>query len=376
MPLRGSLLILALLAVPSLTGCDNAQESVPPPPASELSLKAISGNPGVSRELLGQQVDRLFDAETVGDTRALLIERGGEIVAERYGKGYGRTSPFNGWSMSHCVTGILIGMLVSDGRLRMDETAPVPGWQRSGDPRGEITIRQLLQMRSGLRHAEESGEAYPSDRFRMLYLSGRDDMSAYAEAQPLEAEPGRMFEFSSATPVILADIAARSLTASREPEDRRIAASNYLRSRLFDPAGMDSMVLEFDRAGTMVSAGTIHGTARDWARLGEFLRNSGSVKGAQLISRRWIEFMRRPSPRNDGYGAMLWLNNPQPDGTERLFGRKAPASLFACLGEEGQYVIASPEQKLTVVRLGNTPKDRQAELQHSLGDLLALFPVR
>ena len=41
--------------------------------------------------------------------------------------------------------GMVIGLLVSDGRLRLNETAPVPTWQRSGDPRGEITLKQLLQ---------------------------------------------------------------------------------------------------------------------------------------------------------------------------------------------------------------------------------------
>ena len=118
---------------------------------------------------------------------------------------------------------MLIGLLVSDGRLRLDESAPVPAWQRPGDPRGEITLRQLLQMRSGLRHSEAGDPVYDSDEVRMLFLDGRDDMAAYAEAQPLEAEPGRKFEYSSATSVILADLAAHALTASRDPAIRRQA---------------------------------------------------------------------------------------------------------------------------------------------------------
>jgi CubicO group peptidase (beta-lactamase class C family) len=66
--------------------------------------------------------------------------------------------------MAKSVTGVLIGLLVADGRLRLDEGVPVPAWQRSGDPRGEITLRQLLQMRSGLRHVEADRSGLPIRR--------------------------------------------------------------------------------------------------------------------------------------------------------------------------------------------------------------------
>ena len=68
-----------------------------------------------------------------------------------------------------------IGLLVADGRLRLDESVPVPEWQRSGDPRGEITLRQLLQMRSGLRHTEAGDPIYESDEVRWVALSDIED---------------------------------------------------------------------------------------------------------------------------------------------------------------------------------------------------------
>jgi CubicO group peptidase (beta-lactamase class C family) len=120
----------------------------------------------------------------------------------------------------------------------------------------------------------------------------------------------------------------------------------------------------------------LHGTARDWAKLGEILRNRGSVAGAQVLPRAWIEFMTAPSARNRGYGAQVWLNRPQPDGREVLFPSRAPASLFACIGHLGQYVIVSPEQRLTVVRLGKTNDEERAGLLRRLGNLVALFPVQ
>ena len=136
---------------------------------------------------------------------------------------------------------------------------------------------------------------------------------------------------------------------------------------------MNSMVPEFDSAGTLIGSSLIHGTARDWAKFGEFLRHGGSVKGAQVIPRRWIEFMTSPSPRNAGYGAQLWLNHADAEGESELFPGEAPESLFACIGHLGQYVIVSPPQKLTVVRLGHTDEEERAALHDRMAEIIALF---
>lgn len=374
MPTRRLPLILPLLALPALMSCGQANDPSQPPPLAPEALAVVDKQPGVPRERLARAVDALFADPAVGETRALLVFHQGRLVAERYADGFARDTRFAGWSMASSITGVLIGLLVSDGRLRLNETAPVPRWQRSGDPRGEITLRQLLQMRSGLRHSETAQPLHQADTTRMLFLEGRDNMAAYAEAQPLEAEPGRTFEYSSASTIVLSDVATRSLTDSRDAGIRRTALGEYLRTRLFDPIGMRSMVAEFDATGTLIGSSMIHGTARDWGKFGEFLRHGGSVRGAQLIPRGWIEFMTTPSPRNPAYGAQLWLNRPQKDGGDALFPGKAPASLFACIGHLGQYVLVSPDQKLTIVRLGHTTDEQRVALRGKLADLVAQFP--
>ena len=379
MSTRHLLLTALLLAVPALSGCGSDKTAQPQKPLSAAALTAVVANPDVPRAALAHRIDALFADEKAGETRALLVLHGGRIVAERYGPGYGRDTRFTGWSMAKSVTGVLIGLLVSDGRLRLDEGVPVPAWQRPGDPRGEVTLRQLLQMRSGLRHSEAIDPAYESDEVRMLFLDGRDDMAAYAEAQPLEAEPGRKFKYSSATSVILADIAARALTASSDPALRRQAVADYLRTRVLEPLGMRSAVPEFDAAGTFVGSSMLNATARDWGKFGEFLRNTGSVRGAQIVPRGWILFMTTPSPRNPGYGAQLWTNRPQTDGHEMLFPGQAPANVVACIGHLGQFVIVSPSQKLTIVRLGQTDDQAtgdpgRAALRARLASIAALFP--
>jgi len=368
--------LFALPALACLAACGGERAADAPAPPSRESLAAIAGKPGAPRDELARAIDGLFEKQAVGRTSALLVLRRGDTVAERYAAGFGEKTRQLGWSLSECVTGIMAGLLVSDGRLRLDAAAPVPAWRRPGDPRGEITLRQLLQMRSGLRHTQASGPPHEMDSARMLLLDGRDDMAAYAEAQPLEAEPGAKFEYSSASAIILADLAARALTESTNPQARRELVSDYLRSRLFEPAGMESMTAEYDAAGTMIGSSMIHGTARDWAKLGEFLRNDGSVRGAQLVPRRWIEFMRSPSPVNPGYGAQLWLNRPQKAGEQALFPSLGPRSLFACIGDRGQYVIVSPSQKLTVVRMGQSEDETRPALRERLGELVALFPAK
>ncbi|WP_298192174.1 serine hydrolase [Novosphingobium sp.] len=366
-------LIVPLALVPALFGCSPAAPP-PTPPVSAEALKAVSANPGVPREELARRVDALFSEKDASETRAVIVMQGGRVIAERYAPGYHENTRFVSWSMAKSITGVMIGMLISDGRLRLDESAPIPAWQRPGDPRGEITLRQLLQMRSGLRHAEAISPPWKSDEVRMLFLDGRDAMARYAEDQPLQYEPGRKWVYSSATSVILADLAARVLSPAPDPESRRRAVSDYLRTRLFDPVGMRSMLPEFDASGTLIGGSLIHGTARDWGRFGEFLRNRGAVAGAQLVPRQWIDFMVTPSPREAQYGAQIWLNRTPTTGRPALFPERGPRDLFACLGHLGQYVLVSPSRQLVVVRLGKTQEDQLDPVTARLGELVALFP--
>lgn len=373
MPPRRMPLILPLLMLPALIGCGDAARDAAPPPLSDQALAAVVQKPGVSRKALARAVDALFVRDDTAETRAVMVMQGGRVIAERYAPGYHENTRFVSWSMAKTVTAVMIGQLVADGRLRLDESAPIPAWQRPGDPRGEITLRQLLQMRSGLRHTEAGDPPYASDEVRMLFLDGRDNMAAYAEAQPLEAEPGAKWEYSSATTVILADLAARALTIEISPEARRRAVADYLRTRLFEPLGMKSMVPEFDSAGTLIGGSLIHGTARDWARFGEFLRNRGAVQGAQLVPAGWIDFMTSPSPRNQGYGAQIWLNRPQADDGHIEFPG-APASAFSMNGHLGQYVVVSRAQGVTVVRLGRTDDGQHVPVRAAIGKIFKLFP--
>jgi CubicO group peptidase (beta-lactamase class C family) len=374
---RGRLLTLALPAAPALLLLAACSASAPgQAPLPEAALAAVTAEAGAPKDQLARELDEIFTAPGVGETRAVVLIANGKLAAERYAPGYDKDTRFVSWSMAKTVTGVLIGMLVSDGLLALDEPAPVPLWQRPGDPRSSITLRHLLQMRSGLRHTEGGDPPYESSEVRMLFLDGRDDMARWAEEQPLEAEPGTRFEYSSSTSVILADIAARALTSSDSPEARRKAVADYLKVRLFGPLGMTSIVPEFDARGTLIGGSLMHATARDWARFGEFLRRKGRAPGGeQLVPQRWIEAMLTPSPVRANYGFHVWLNRAAPAGEEQpLFPDRAPKSLFAMIGHMGQYVLVSPTQRVTLVRLGHSDAGERKALLQQAADVLALYP--
>jgi CubicO group peptidase (beta-lactamase class C family) len=372
--LAPALLMPALLMV---AACGDAP--LPETPLSQEALAAVTKNAGAPKDQLAQQIDDLFTAPGLGETRAVVVMANGQLAAERYGPGYDKDTRFVSWSMAKTVTGVLIGMLVSDGLLALDEPAPVPLWRRPGDPRGEITLRHLLQMRSGLRHTEAGDPPYESSEVRMLFLDGRDNMAKWAEEQPLEAEPGKQFEYSSNTSVILADIAARALTASDKPEARRKAVADYLQVRLFGPLGMTSMVPEFDASGTLVGGSLMHATARDWAKLGEMLRLKGRAPGGeQLVPQRWVEAMVTPSPASPHYGFQTWLNRPisgTPTSDHPLLPERAPKSLFSLIGHMGQYVLVSPSQRVTLVRLGHSDSVERPPMLQQAADVLELYPA-
>jgi CubicO group peptidase (beta-lactamase class C family) len=371
-------LLAALLPALLLGSCADAPQPTEPsaPPLAPEALQAVAENPGADRETLARAVDSLFTREGIGETRAVIVMHAGEIAAERYGEGYGPDTKFLGWSMSKTVTGVLLGMLVADGRLRLDDSPPIPRWQRTGDPRGEITLRQLLQMRSGLRHEEKAEPVYTSPEVRMMFLDGRDDMAGWAEAQPLDSEPGRALNYSTPTAVILADIAARVLAPEGGAEARQGTMDEFLQARLAGPLGMDSLTVEYDAAGTMMGGSKVWATAPDWARFGEFLRHKGSVRGAQIVPRGWVEFMLRPNPRAPDYGAMVWLNRDSGGERQMLFPDRGPEGLFAAIGHLGQYVLVSPGQRLTVVRLGKTDRRDRRALVEALAEIVALYPER
>jgi len=161
----------------------------------EAALRALADNAFVADE-----------TNPLNETHALVASLNGEVVFERYAESFDQSSTFLSWSMAKSVTSALCGVLLGQGLLDLDAPAAVPEWQRPDDPRGEITLRQLLQMRSGLAWNEDYVDDQVSDVIEMLFGSGKGDTASYAVAQPLGNAPGEEFYYSSGTTNIITRI--------------------------------------------------------------------------------------------------------------------------------------------------------------------------
>ncbi len=337
-------------------------------------LYAVADDAIVSESSLRAAIDPLFEEDAMGQTRALLVLRDGAVVAERYAPGFGPDTKLLSWSMAKSVTGVLVGLMVADGRLALDAPVPVPAWSQPGDPRGTITLRQLLTMSSGIDHVENGEPVTAGDTVRMLFQDGARDMAAYAEAKPLARAPGESFAYSTGSTMILSDLMTRMLTNSEAPDVRRRAMQTFIDGRLKAPGNLPSLTPEYDAHGTMIGGSILHMTARDYGRFGELLRRRGRTPaGHQILPEKWIDLMTTPSRRNPAYGLHIWLNRPSE--VSALMPGQAPESLFGCVGHNGQYILISPSQRLTVVRIGMSPrKEQRRAVRAGLARLMGLFP--
>jgi len=352
------------------------QASAVEPSASEKSdLPWPQGNlvlgevpKAADTEKLAAALDKAF-AEVPGQgprrTRAVVVVYQGEIIAEHYAPGIAKNTPLLGWSMTKSVVNALVGILVGQGKLDPYAPAPVPEWQDPDDPRGGITVDQLLRMESGLRFVEEYEENIDSDCNTMLFDS--HDAAGFAAAMPLEADPGSRWSYSSGSANILARIVRQA--SGTNPAEQL----NFPRRALFEKIGMGSAIMEPDPSGTFVGSSFMYATARDWARFGLLYLNDGLWMGERILPEGWVAYTTTPTPHappGQAYGALFWLNTGKYPWLPRL-----PADLFSANGHEGQYVMIIPSRELVVVRLGLTRGPSSREVLRFVRDILDALPA-
>jgi len=289
----------------------------------------------------GRLSSLLADADLGGPgMRAIVAVKDGRIVAEAYGDGFDKDTPLVGWSMTKTVTATIIGRLMLEGRLAFDDSDLLPQWH--GDGRAQVRLGDLLAMESGLAFNEDYGAI--SDVTRMLYLT--PDMAAMAESAPQAAPPGTTFHYSTGTALVLSRLWMDRFADPKE-------ATAYPRAALFNPLGMSSATFEVDEHGTFVGGSYLYATARDWARLGQFLLQDGVWNGRRLLPEGFVTAMRTPTKASDGAYTRVqaWIRGP--NGTVGEAG--VPADAFWLEGHDGQTITIVPSANLVLVRLGLTP---------------------
>lgn len=314
-----------------------AQPRVPAPAPFEESWPAPS-EPAALRAA----VDEAFaePGPRARRTRAVLIWKDGRLLAERYASGITADTPLPGWSMTKSVFAALVGAAVARGLLRLDQKNLFTEWE--GDARREISLEDLLRMRSGLRFAEVYANPL-SDVVQMLYA--RRDLSGYALACPPAQAPGTHWRYSSGTSNLVSLLLRRTLGDEEY--------WSFPRRALFDPLGMPRAVLEPDSTGTFVASSYLFATAREWLRFGALFAQDGVWEGRRLLPEGWAAFCASPTPQSDGvYGAHWWRRLHRGLGGGTPAEASLPADAFHALGHEGQCLTVVPSERLVVLRLG------------------------
>jgi CubicO group peptidase (beta-lactamase class C family) len=288
----------------------------------------------------------LNDAALAGPgARAIVVVDHGRIVGEHYAAGFKPDTPLLGWSMTKTVMAGVIGMLIKDGKLSLDQA----GLWTGNDGREKIRLKDLLAMSSGLQWNEAYGAV--SDVTSMLYL--QPDMAGFARSPPLAHPPGEVWLYSSGTAVIL----ARSAQEARAEEPQDLAS--FINVRLFGPIGITTATIEPDERGTLVGSSYMYATARDWARYGLFLLQDGMWQGEELLPPGYVTMMATPVEASHGQYGMgqtwLWGSEAVTPGVNPDAAFGIPPDAFWMSGHDGQSVCIIKSRQLVVVRLGLTP---------------------
>jgi CubicO group peptidase (beta-lactamase class C family) len=288
-------------------------------------------------------------SEVVGPVKprggpAGLILKGGRIVAE-----WGDTARLDmTFSIAKSYLAVLAGLAVADGLIGSVDAplaASIAGpWFASPHNR-PITWRHLLQQSSEW-HGELWGKSDQVDHNRQVGAGA--DNTRKGVRRDLKA-PGSYFEYNDVRVNLLAFCLLQRFGR---------ALPDVLRERIMDPIGASaswqwhgyrtSWTEVAGRSLQSVSGGSHWGggmfiSARDHARFGLLIARSGAWQGRQLIPSAWVEAMLSPSPNNESYGYLWWLNR----GAARH--PSAPASSVFALGAGSNIIWIDPEHDLVSV---------------------------
>jgi CubicO group peptidase (beta-lactamase class C family) len=232
----------------------------------------------------------------------------------------------------------MIGVLEKQHKLNIDDKSVLEEWKN--DERKNISIRNLLNMTSGLHWVEDYGDI--SEATIMLYSS--TDIAKYAMSMAADYSPDSVWYYSSGSSNILSEIIKRK---TKSIDDYWA----FPQKEIFHKIGMYNTIIEPDAVGTFVASSYTYAPTRDWARYGLLYLNNGIWLGDTIVSPEWVDFSRQEAPNSKGkYGAQFWLNlsgHELPD---------APKDVYFADGYQGQRVYIIPSKKLVIVRFGVSKK--------------------
>jgi len=264
-------------------------------------------------------------------SRALIVSRHGYLVFERYWAGSNFDTPVESGALARILLALVTGAAVGDRSIGWPDE-PVGNFiaQWREDPRGAITVRNLLQLSSGLmpdpaNHAE----------------SAVDSVAVYLQ-QPLAAPPGQRWLDQSADPDLLAHVIT---LATRQ------RYAQYLSSAIWRRIGAADASLWLDHAGG--AAHIDHGFRAhqgDWMRVAEVLLTNGRYQGDEIVSPKWLPQILQPTRPNGDYGSYVRL------GAHAAAGMTPYASNDVVLvAGGGNRLWLIPSLQIAILRTGDEP---------------------
>ncbi len=287
-------------------------------------------------------------------TDVVIVQKEGQVIYERYARGYNADTKHLSWSMAKTFAGILIGQAQKDGYLNLQDK--VSNYYK--EFQGEATILDLLQMSSGIDFIEEySGVPVHVDVTKMLYLNGPkagfDNFTVTRELRE-DLKPGEYFFYSSGDSNVLMGILKKAI-------NQKSVYDNYPWKSLFSPLGVTA-TFEQDSHGTFVGSSYIYMSGKDYLKVGELLVNKGELNGEQVIPQEYFSLMTQVSlgvnqyadaltSQTRAYSVQVTTNQPIEGRNLPPEYEDLPSDSLILIGHQGQLLIASPSQKLVIVRL-------------------------
>ena len=250
-------------------------------------------------------------------TQGVVVIKDGVLVAEWYADGTDASTPTTSWSAAKSVTSALIGAGIRDGLVDLDQSVGdfVPEWSEGGNE--VITVRHLLEMRSGL----------PENTTLQYGVYAAEDALAYSLDRELVREPGTQWSYVNEDSQILGEVIHQ---AFGKP------SVDVAQEQIFGPIGMDA-IWWTDGDNNALTYCCIDSTARDMARFGLLYSRGGEWDGQQLIPADYVDLSTSGVAYYGYYGLHWWVFDED---------------LFAAIGLHGQYIYVWPTEDMVVVRMG------------------------
>lgn len=291
-------------------------------------------------------------------TDAVLIVHDGKVVLERYDNEMTPHTPHLLMSVSKSVVGCVTGILAARGLLDPDlpVTAYVPEIAASGY--GGATVRNLLDMRTGVAFREEYTNTDSEVRIMERYIGWRPGLSpgdfgglyTYLTTVAPATGHGGAFVYRSADTDLLGWVCERA-------SGTRMA--DLIAQLIWQPMGAESDAeITCDGVGSAIHDGGMSATARDVARFGQLLLDDGYVGGVPVVPQQWLGASRALDPDIRGAFAASSSEAQMPGGWYRnqfWFVPGPVGDVQLCLGIHGQMVLVDRATRTVSVKLSTWP---------------------